>query len=69
MRSLYHPVNSRSTKRQILVHDHRSQQFHCQAGQASKLAAQLKEMATAGNLPNPRVLTDMTGPFNSVVME
>ena len=44
--------------------------FHRQAvGQASKLAAQLKEMASSGNLKNHRILTDVTGEFNSVVME
>ena len=43
--------------------------FIAKPGQASKLAAQLKEMAKAGNLRNPRVLTDLTGEFNRVVME
>jgi hypothetical protein len=43
--------------------------FIARPGQASKLAAQLKEMAAAGELPNHRVLTDMTGEFNRVVME
>ncbi len=43
--------------------------FIAKQGQASKLAAQLKEMANAGNLPNHRVLTDVTGDFNRVVME
>lgn len=43
--------------------------FTAKPGQASKLAAQLKEMASAGNLPNHRVLTDMTGEFNRVVLE
>ncbi len=43
--------------------------FVAKPGQASKLAAQLKEMATAGNLTNFRVLTDVTGEFNRVVME
>ncbi|MDA1312965.1 MAG: hypothetical protein O2968_06490 [Acidobacteria bacterium] len=38
-------------------------------GQASKMAAHLKEMAAAGNLRNPRVLTDLVGGFNQVVME
>ncbi|HUG80347.1 MAG TPA: hypothetical protein VML01_01705 [Bryobacterales bacterium] len=38
-------------------------------GQAGKLAAHLKEMAAAGNLRNPRVLTDLIGGFNQVVME
>ena len=43
--------------------------FTAKPGQASKLAAQLKEMAAAGNLPKHRVLTDVTGEFNRVVME
>ena len=43
--------------------------FTAKPGQASKLAAQLKEMARAGNLPNHRILTDVTGEFNRVVME
>jgi len=43
--------------------------FIAKPGQASKLAAQLKEMAAAGKLPNHRILTDVTGEFNRVVME
>jgi hypothetical protein len=43
--------------------------FTAKPGQASKLAAQLKEMASAGKLRNHRVLTDVTGEFNQVVME
>jgi len=43
--------------------------FIAKPGQASKLAAQLKEMAAAGKLPNHRILTDVTGDFNRVVME
>ncbi len=43
--------------------------FIAKPGQASKLAAQLKEMAAAGKLKNHRVLTDVTGEFNQVVME
>jgi hypothetical protein len=43
--------------------------FIAKPGQAGKLAAQLKEMAAAGQLPKHRVLTDVTGEFNSVVME
>ena len=39
--------------------------FIAKPGLAGKLAAQLKEMAKAGNLRNPRV----TGDFNHVVME
>ena len=43
--------------------------FIAKPGQAGKLAAQLKDMAAAGNLRNVRVLTDVTGDFNHVVME
>ena len=43
--------------------------FIAKPGQAGKLAAHLKEMAKAGNLRNPRVLTDLIGDFNNVVME
>jgi hypothetical protein len=43
--------------------------FNAKPGQASKLAAQLKNMATAGNLKNCRVMTDLTGDFNHVIME
>ena len=42
--------------------------FIAKPGQASKLAAQLKE-ATARFIPNARILTDLTGEFNRVVME
>jgi len=41
--------------------------FTAKPGQASKLAAQLKQAAAM--LPNARVLTDVTGDFNRVVME
>lgn len=43
--------------------------FVAKPGQAGKLAAQIKEMATAASLRNVRVLTDLTGEFNHVVME
>lgn len=43
--------------------------FIAKPGQAGKLAAQLKDMANAGNLRNVRVLTDLTGDFNHVIME
>ncbi len=43
--------------------------FIARPGQAGKLAAQLKEMATAGGLRNVRVMTDLTGDFNHVVLE
>ena len=43
--------------------------FVAKPGNASKLAAQLKEAAAAMNMPGYRVLTDLTGEFNRVVME
>ena len=43
--------------------------FIAKPGQAGKLAAQLKEMAIAGNLWNFRLMTDLTGDFNHVIME
>jgi hypothetical protein len=42
--------------------------FVAKPGQASKLAAQLKE-AAATTFSNYRVLTDLTGEFNRVVLE
>jgi len=36
---------------------------------ASKLAAQLKEAVAAFQMPGGRVLTDVTGDFNRVIME
>ena len=43
--------------------------FIAKPGQASKLAAQLKSAAVAADLPKHRILTDLTGDFNRVVME
>ncbi len=43
--------------------------FVAKPGQASKLAAQLKDAAAAGKLTRARVLTDLTGDFNRVVLE
>jgi len=43
--------------------------FIAKPGQASKLAAQFKIAAAAGKMPNFRVLTDVTGEFNRVVLE
>lgn len=43
--------------------------FVAKPGSASKLAAQLKEAAAAANIPKHRVLTDLTGDFNRVVLE
>jgi len=43
--------------------------FTAKPGQASKLAALFKDMATSASIPNHRVLTDVTGDFNHVVFE
>lgn len=43
--------------------------FIAKPGQASKLAALLKEAATSAKIPNHRILTDLTGDFNRVVFE
>ena len=43
--------------------------FTAKPGNASKLAAQLKEAAATAAIPNYRVLTDLTGDFNRVVLE
>lgn len=43
--------------------------FIAKPGSASKLAAQLKDAATIAKIPNHRVLTDLTGSFNHVVLE
>jgi hypothetical protein len=43
--------------------------FVARPGQASRLATQLKDAAAAGQLPNYRILTDLTGDFNRVVLE
>jgi hypothetical protein len=43
--------------------------FVAKPGQASKLAAQLKEAVTAAAIPKSRVLTDFTGEFNRVILE
>ena len=43
--------------------------FIAKPGQAGKLAAQLKEMGNAGKLRSVRVMTDLIGDFNHVVME
>jgi len=43
--------------------------FVAKPGCAGKLAAQLKEAVAAFQMPNGRVLTDLTGDFNQVVME
>jgi len=43
--------------------------FIAKPGQASKLAAQVKEAAKASGMGQYRVLTDLTGDFNRVVLE
>jgi hypothetical protein len=43
--------------------------FIAKPGCASKLAAQLKDAVAAFQMPGGRVLTDLTGDFNRVVME
>ena len=43
--------------------------FVAKPGNASKLAAQLKEAAAAAKIPKHRVLTDLTGHFNRVILE
>jgi len=43
--------------------------FLAKPGCASKLAALVKNAASIGKLKNLRVLTDMTGDFNRVIME
>ena len=43
--------------------------FVAKPGCAGKLAAQLKEAVAAFAMPNARVLTDVAGDFNQVVME
>jgi hypothetical protein len=43
--------------------------FVAKPGMASKLAAQLKEAASSQNITGYRVLTDLTGDFNRVILE
>jgi hypothetical protein len=43
--------------------------FTAKPGSASKLAAQFKDALTAAKVARGRVLTDMTGNFNTVVLE
>lgn len=43
--------------------------FIATPGNASKLAAQFKGAAAAAKLPRHRVLTDVTGEFNRVILE
>jgi hypothetical protein len=43
--------------------------FVAKPGSASKLTAQVKEAAASGKFPRHRVLTDLTGEFNRVILE
>jgi len=43
--------------------------FVAKPGHASKLAAQLKDAAAASKLGKHRILTDLTGDFNRVILE
>ena len=43
--------------------------FVAKPGNASKLVTQLKEAAAAAKIPRHRVLTDLTGEFNRVILE
>ena len=43
--------------------------FSAKPGMAGKLAAQVKDMTSAAGLRNVRVMTDLVGDFNQVVME
>jgi hypothetical protein len=43
--------------------------FIAKPGNASRLAAQFKSAAAIGNLPRHRVLTDLTGDANRVILE
>jgi len=43
--------------------------FVAKPGNGSKLAAQLKEALAVSKMPKARVLTDLTGDFNRVIME
>jgi hypothetical protein len=43
--------------------------FVAKPGQASKLAKQIKEAVAVSNLGKHRVLTDLTGDFNRVILE
>jgi hypothetical protein len=43
--------------------------FVAKPGQAGKLASLLKEAAAVAKIPRHRILTDLTGDFNRVVLE
>ena len=43
--------------------------FVAKPGNASKLAAQIKDAASTGKFQKFRILTDLTGEFNRVILE
>jgi hypothetical protein len=43
--------------------------FIAKPGHASKLAAQMKDAATAAKMGKHRILADLTGDFNRVILE
>ena len=43
--------------------------FIAKPGHASKLAAQMKDAATVAKMGKHRILTDLTGDFNRVILE
>jgi hypothetical protein len=43
--------------------------FIAKPGNASKLAAQIKDAVATGKFPRYRILTDLTGEFNRVILE
>ena len=43
--------------------------FVAKPGNASKLASQLKDAAASGKFSHYRILTDLTGEFNRVILE
>ena len=48
----------------IIVHDI----FVCKPGNASKLAKLFKEVFTGSDYPASRIMTDLTGQYNRVIM-
>jgi hypothetical protein len=64
-----HPGNQEATplggKSMLIVRNC----FVAKPGHGSKLAAQIKEAAAAARIPRHRVLTDLTGEFNRVILE
>lgn len=43
--------------------------FTCKPGQASKFVKLMKEVSTPEELGKTRIMTDLVGPYNTVVME